>query len=83
MSDNSDVNNSDVKNTVTAYVRKLAGAPAVWNAVLEAAADWDGEIPGRDRVRIIVAGAPPPSKTIARVEAELTRPKSTDPRKDA
>ncbi len=52
-------------------VTMMAGAPAVWNAVLEAAADWDGEIPGRDRVRIIVAGAPPPSKTIARVEAEL------------
>jgi fatty-acyl-CoA synthase len=49
----------------------MAGAPAVWNAVLDAAADWDGEIPGRDRVRIIVAGAPPPSRTIARVEAEL------------
>ncbi|MFW3168457.1 AMP-binding protein [Geodermatophilus sp. CPCC 206100] len=52
-------------------VTVMAGAPAVWNAVLEAAADWDGEIPGRDRVRIIVAGAPPPSRTIARVEAEL------------
>jgi acyl-CoA synthetase (AMP-forming)/AMP-acid ligase II len=49
----------------------MAGAPAVWNAVLDAAAEWDGEVPGRDRVRIIVAGAPPPSKTIARVEAEL------------
>ena len=49
----------------------MAGAPAVWNAVLDAAADWDGEIPGRDKVRIVVAGAPPPSKTIARVEAEL------------
>jgi fatty-acyl-CoA synthase len=52
-------------------VTVMAGAPAVWNAVLDAAADWDGEIPGRDRVRIIVAGAPPPSKTIARVEEEL------------
>jgi acyl-CoA synthetase (AMP-forming)/AMP-acid ligase II len=52
-------------------VTAMAGAPAVWNAVLEAAAHWDGEIPGRDRVRIIVAGAPPPSKTIARVEEEL------------
>ena len=52
-------------------VTMLAGAPAVWNAVLDAAADWDGEIPGRDKVRIVVAGAPPPSKTIARVEAEL------------
>src|SRR5687768_1989771 len=52
-------------------VTMMAGAPAVWNAVLEAAQDWDGEIPGRDKVRIVVAGAPPPSKTIARVEAEL------------
>jgi fatty-acyl-CoA synthase len=52
-------------------VTVMAGAPAVWNAVLDAAADWDGEIPGRDRVRIVVAGAPPPSRTIARVEAEL------------
>src|ERR671917_61619 len=52
-------------------VTVMAGAPAVWNAVLDAAADWDGEVPGRDRVRIIVAGAPPPSKTIARVEEEL------------
>jgi fatty-acyl-CoA synthase len=52
-------------------VTVMAGAPAVWNSVLDAAAEWDGEIPGRDRVRIIVAGAPPPSKTIARVEAEL------------
>src|SRR5262249_997786 len=39
--------------------------------VLDAAAAWDGEIPGRDRVRIICAGAPPPSRTIARVESEL------------
>src|SRR4051794_18553322 len=52
-------------------VTLMAGAPAVWNAVLDAAATWDGEVPGRDRVRIIVAGAPPPSRTIARVEEEL------------
>jgi len=52
-------------------VTLMCGAPAVWNAVLEAAAEWDGDIPGRDRVRIVVAGAPPPSRTIARVEAEL------------
>src|ERR1700712_700882 len=52
-------------------VTLMCGAPAVWNAVLDAAADWDGEIPGRDTVRIVVAGAPPPSRTIARVEAEL------------
>jgi len=52
-------------------VTLMCGAPAVWNAVLEAAQHWDGDIPGRDRVRIVVAGAPPPSKTIARVETEL------------
>jgi acyl-CoA synthetase (AMP-forming)/AMP-acid ligase II len=52
-------------------VTLMCGAPAVWNAVLDAAADWDGEIPGRDKVRIVVAGAPPPSRTIARVESEL------------
>jgi acyl-CoA synthetase (AMP-forming)/AMP-acid ligase II len=52
-------------------VTLMCGAPAVWNAVLEAAAHWDGEIPGRDKVRIVVAGAPPPSRTIARVETEL------------
>src|SRR6476469_6697636 len=49
----------------------MCAAPAVVNAVLEAAQTWEGEIPGRDRVRIIVAGAPPPTKTVARVEAEL------------
>ena len=32
---------------------------------------WEGEIPGRDRVRIIMAGAPPPTKTVVRVEEEL------------
>jgi acyl-CoA synthetase (AMP-forming)/AMP-acid ligase II len=52
-------------------VTVMCAAPAVVAAVLDAAQDWDGEIPGRDRVRIIVAGAPPPTKTVARVEAEL------------
>ena len=32
---------------------------------------WDGEIPGRGRTRIVVAGAPPPTRTIQRVEEEL------------
>jgi fatty-acyl-CoA synthase len=52
-------------------VTVLCAAPAVVNAVLEAAQSWDGAIPGRDRVRVIVAGAPPPTQTIARVESEL------------
>jgi fatty-acyl-CoA synthase len=49
----------------------MCGAPAVVAAVLDAAADWDREIPGRGRVRVVVAGAPPPTRTIERVETEL------------
>ncbi|MFF2043097.1 AMP-binding protein [Kitasatospora sp. NPDC058170] len=49
----------------------LCGAPAVVSMVLDAAADWDGPIPGRDRVRIIVAGAPPPTSVVQRIESEL------------
>src|SRR5947207_4591528 len=52
-------------------VTLLCGAPAVVNAVLDAAQEWDGEIPGAGRTRIIVAGAPPPTRTIERVETEL------------
>ncbi len=52
-------------------VTVMCAAPAVVNSVLAAAQEWEGEIPGRDRVRIIVAGAPPPTQTIARVETEL------------
>lgn len=51
-------------------VTLLCGAPAVVAAVLDAAAELD-EVPGRDRVRILVAGAPPPTRTIQRVEEEL------------
>ena len=47
------------------------GAPTVCAAVLDAASNWDGEIPGRDRLRIVVAGAPPPTATIERIETEL------------
>jgi fatty-acyl-CoA synthase len=52
-------------------VTVMCAAPAVAAAVLEAAQTWEGEIPGRDRVRIIMAGAPPPTKTVERVETEL------------
>ena len=52
-------------------VTLLCGAPAVIAAVLDAAADWDGPIPGAGRMRIVVAGAPPPTRTIERVETEL------------
>ncbi len=52
-------------------VTLLCGAPAVCAAVLDAAAEWDGEIPGRGEVRMVVAGAPPPTATIERMETEL------------
>ncbi len=52
-------------------VTLMCGSPAVWNAVLEAAARWEGEIPGRGRVRLVCAGAPPPTKTIQRIDEEL------------
>jgi fatty-acyl-CoA synthase len=49
-------------------------APAVIAAVLDAAAARRAHgraVPGRGRVRVVVAGAPPPSRTIERIEAEL------------
>jgi acyl-CoA synthetase (AMP-forming)/AMP-acid ligase II len=52
-------------------VTVMCGAPAVLNMILDAAAAWDGPVPGRDRVRIVVAGAPPPTRTIERCETEL------------
>jgi acyl-CoA synthetase (AMP-forming)/AMP-acid ligase II len=52
-------------------VTVMCGAPAVLAMVLDAAATWDGPIPGRDSVRVVVAGAPPPTRTIERIESEL------------
>jgi len=49
-------------------------APAVIAAVLDAAAarrDAGVAVPARGRVRVVIAGAPPPSKTIERIETEL------------
>jgi fatty-acyl-CoA synthase len=53
-------------------VTYMCAAPAVVNAVLDAGKEWQGPIPGAGRsARVIVAGAPPPSKTIERIEGEL------------
>jgi len=58
-------------------VTYMCAAPAVVNAVLDAGKDWPKEgdaapVPGAERVtRVICAGAPPPSKTIERIETEL------------
>src|SRR6185369_12873125 len=43
----------------------------VVSMVLEAAKSWPGPIPGRDRMRMVVAGAPPPRRVIERMETEL------------
>jgi fatty-acyl-CoA synthase len=66
------VDGAEILRRVEKYgVTVMCAAPAVAAAVLEAAQTWEGEIPGRDRVRIIMAGAPPPTKTVVRVEEEL------------
>jgi fatty-acyl-CoA synthase len=66
------VDGAEILRRIDRYgVTLLCGAPAVVNAILAAAAEWAGPVPGRDRVRIVVAGAAPPSRTIERVETEL------------
>ena len=55
-------------------VTLLCGAPAVVAAILSATerrAAAGESVPGRDTVRIVVAGAPPPSRTIERVDSDL------------
>ena len=52
-------------------VTVMCGAPAVANMILDAAATWDGPIPGNGTVRMVIAGAPPPTRTIERIETEL------------
>jgi acyl-CoA synthetase (AMP-forming)/AMP-acid ligase II len=69
------VDGEEILHRIAAYgVTLFCGAPAVVAAILDAAAarrSRHEEVPGRDRVRMVVAGAPPPSKVIERVEAEL------------
>jgi acyl-CoA synthetase (AMP-forming)/AMP-acid ligase II len=52
-------------------VTVLCGAPAVAAAILDCASEWEGPIPGSGRVRMVLAGAPPPTRTIERIETEL------------
>jgi acyl-CoA synthetase (AMP-forming)/AMP-acid ligase II len=66
------VDGTEILRRVEAHgVTLLCGAPAVVAAILDAAEHWDGPIPGRDRTRMVVAGAPPPTRTIERMETEL------------
>jgi acyl-CoA synthetase (AMP-forming)/AMP-acid ligase II len=57
-----------------AGVTLLCGAPAVVGAILDAAGARrrrGEDVPGGGRVRMVVAGAPPPTRVIERVETEL------------
>jgi acyl-CoA synthetase (AMP-forming)/AMP-acid ligase II len=66
------VDGAEILRRVDAHgVTLMCGAPAVWNAVLDVARQWHGPIPGKGRVRVVCAGAPPPTRTIERIEAEL------------
>jgi acyl-CoA synthetase (AMP-forming)/AMP-acid ligase II len=69
------VDGEDILGRIETHgVTLMCGAPAVVAAVLDAAAERQrrGEpIPGAGQVRIVVAGAPPPSKIIERVATDL------------
>jgi acyl-CoA synthetase (AMP-forming)/AMP-acid ligase II len=67
------VDGAEILRRVQRYgVTYMCAAPAVVATALDALREWTDPVPGRDRVtRIICAGAPPPSKTIERVETEL------------
>jgi fatty-acyl-CoA synthase len=69
------IDGEEILSRIEAHgVTLLCGAPAVVAAILTAASERRAagrSIPGAGAVRIVVAGAPPPSKTIERVEAEL------------
>ncbi|MGH9056941.1 MAG: AMP-binding protein [Acidimicrobiales bacterium] len=66
------VDGAEILRRIDKYgVTLMCGAPAVVNAILAAAAEWPGPVPGHGKVRMVVAGAAPPSKTIERMESEL------------
>ena len=66
------IDGAEILRRVEKYgVTVMCAAPAVVSSVLDAAAEWSGEIPGRGTTRVICAGAPPPSRTIQRIEEEL------------
>jgi fatty-acyl-CoA synthase len=69
------VDGEEILSRIDAHgVTLLNGAPAVVTAILDAATkrrENGVEVPGRDRVRMVVAGAPPPTKLIEQVDTEL------------
>ena len=69
------VDGTDILDRIEQHgINFACGAPAVVAMTLDAAEKrvvLGQPVPGRDLMRIVVAGAPPPSKTIERVETEL------------
>jgi fatty-acyl-CoA synthase len=69
------IDGEEILSRIDAHgVTLLCGAPAVVAAILTAASARRAagrSVPGAGTVRMVVAGAPPPSKTIEQVEAEL------------
>jgi fatty-acyl-CoA synthase len=67
------IDGAEILRRVEAHgVTLLCGAPAVLAAVIDAAEvrrERGEPVPGEGRTRMVVAGAPPPSKTIERLEA--------------
>jgi fatty-acyl-CoA synthase len=70
------VDGEEILRRIAAHgVTLMCGAPAVVAAILNAAAarrERGEPVPGGGTVRIVVAGAPPPSRTIERIETELS-----------
>lgn len=66
------VDGAEILRRIAAHgITLLGAAPAVVHGILEAARAYGGAVPGAGTVRILCAGAPPPTRTIERVEAEL------------
>ncbi|MEO6223968.1 MAG: AMP-binding protein [Vicinamibacterales bacterium] len=63
---------AELLNRVEAHgITFLGGAPAVVNGVLDAHKARGGRAPGHGITRMLIAGAPPPTSTLERVETEL------------
>jgi acyl-CoA synthetase (AMP-forming)/AMP-acid ligase II len=66
------VSGSEILRRVEQHgVTLMGGAPTVMGMVLDAARSWPGTVPGAGRTRVVVAGAPPPTSIIQRIESEL------------
>ncbi len=63
---------AELLNRVEAHgITFLGGAPAVVNGILDAQKARGGVAPGHGTTRMLIAGAPPPTSTLERVETEL------------